>query len=299
MCDTSIPFWLTDKTILLNKKYITNVWPQKQMDNNEKLNSITRLVIYMTILGYLFTNNKKIVISGILTIICIIILYKVQENKLKQEQLDENKPNENKKEIIEEGFYSGNLDANSVYNNQDNMNNMNYQDNMNNQNNMNNQDNTNKSYTQPSVHNPLMNILLPEIGDNPNRKPAGQSYDKSVEQNINNKCKKNNLNNRNTVISCNEMDGANEVLNDNNNEINANDEINNDDTIKNKCYKDLGEAINFDNSMRQFHTTANTTIPNDQEAFAKSLYPNISCKGGDITACRMLDKKTRGGPGSS
>ena len=86
MSDTSIPFWINDITILLNKKYITSVWPQNKMNNNEKLNSITRLVIYMTILGYLFTNNKKIVISGILTIICIIILY-----KLKQEQLNEKK----------------------------------------------------------------------------------------------------------------------------------------------------------------------------------------------------------------
>ena len=58
------------------------------------------------------------------------------------------------------------------------------------------------------------------------------------------------------------------------------------DIIKNKCYKDLGEAMNFDNSMRQFHTTANTTIPNDQEAFAKSLYGNMpSCKDGDSLQC--------------
>ena len=294
MCDTSIPFWLNDITILLNKKYITSVWPQNQMDNNEKLNSITRLVIYMTILGYSFTNNKKIVISGILTIICIIILYKVQENKLKQEQLDEKKTNENKKKMIEEGFYSGDLNLNSIYNNQHDMNDTNDMDNMD------NMDNMNKDYTQPTVHNPLMNILLPELGDNPNRKPAGQSYNKSVEQNIKNQCKKNNLNNRNTVISCNTVgDDNNEVLNNSNNEINVNNEINNDDTIKSKCYKDLGEAINFDNSMRQFHTTANTTIPNDQGGFAKFLYGNMpSCKGGDITACRMPHDKTRGG-GSS
>jgi hypothetical protein len=289
MSDTSIPFWINDITILLNKKYITSVWPQNKLDNNEKLNSITRLVIYMTILGYLFTNNKKIVISGILTIICIIMLYKVQENKLKQEQLNEKKTNEKTNEI-EEGFSSGDL----------NMNKMNKMNNMNNMNNKDNQDNMNKHYTQPSVHNPLMNILLPEIGDNPNRKPAGQSYNKTVERNINNKCKKNNLNNSNTILSCNEVDGNNEVLNDNDDEINVNNEIKNDDTIKSKCYKDLGEAMNFDNSMRQFHTTANTTIPNDQEAFAKSLYGNMpSCKGGDLTACRLPDNKTRGGPGSS
>ena len=52
--------------------------------------------------------------------------------------------------------------------------------------------------------------------------------------------------------------------------------------IKNKMekhfYKDLYRGVDevFDNnySYRQFYTTPNTTIPNDQEGFAKWLYFN-------------------------
>ena len=42
-------FWLNDPTILMNKKHISNIWPQKLNTLYENLNAMTRLVILLTI----------------------------------------------------------------------------------------------------------------------------------------------------------------------------------------------------------------------------------------------------------
>ena len=67
-------FWLNDPTILFNKDSVGQVWPARDMSVNEKLNSITRLVILLTILGYLVTGNFRVVITGVVTIIAIAVL---------------------------------------------------------------------------------------------------------------------------------------------------------------------------------------------------------------------------------
>ena len=62
-------FWLDKPSILFNKKKVTELWPQNKYSFECKLNAITRLVILLTILGYLFTRNIKILITGIITIV--------------------------------------------------------------------------------------------------------------------------------------------------------------------------------------------------------------------------------------
>jgi hypothetical protein len=56
--------------------------------------------------------------------------------------------------------------------------------------------------------------------------------------------------------------------------------------IEQKLFKDLTEQLNFEQSMRQFHSTPATTIPNDQGSFAEFCYGSmISCKEGNLFAC--------------
>jgi hypothetical protein len=43
-----------------------------------------------------------------------------------------------------------------------------------------------------------------------------------------------------------------------------------------KLYQDLGENLTFQQSMRNFYTNPNTTIPNDQKSFADFCYGNMS-----------------------
>ena len=74
-------FWLNDPTILFNKEYITEVWPTAKMSLAAKLNAITRIVILLSILGYLITRSFKIPISAIITLVILVIIYKTHEKK--------------------------------------------------------------------------------------------------------------------------------------------------------------------------------------------------------------------------
>ena len=130
------PFWLDNPNILFNKKKIMHIWPQSKYSFTEKLNAITRLVIILTLLGYLFTRNVKIIVTGVITIIVIIILYKTQKRKRKLN-----------KKILKEGFTSPEL-----------------------------YEQVKSSFVKPTKTNPLMNVLLPEIQYNPQRKPAAPAF---------------------------------------------------------------------------------------------------------------------------
>ena len=51
------PFWLNNPNILFKSDEISHIWPTSDMSFEDKLNSITRLVILLTIAGYLITKN--------------------------------------------------------------------------------------------------------------------------------------------------------------------------------------------------------------------------------------------------
>lgn len=74
------PFWLNDPNILLKKNKITEVWPTANLTFNEKLNAITRLVILLTLVGMFFENKVQLCVTGLVTIMCIVILYKAKTN---------------------------------------------------------------------------------------------------------------------------------------------------------------------------------------------------------------------------
>ena len=113
------------------------------------------------------------------------------------------------------------------------------------------------SYMLPTENNPVMNVLLTERKDNPNRKAAAPAYNKDVEKKINDKT-------QSFVVN------------------NFDDTTNIDDRL----FKDLGDNFNFDRSMRSWYSTANTQIPNAQKAFAEWCYGDMtSCKEGNEFAC--------------
>lgn len=112
-------------------------------------------------------------------------------------------------------------------------------------------------FTEPTENNPMMNVLLPQIQDNPKRESAAPSFDPKVEANINEKT-------QNFAV----------------------EQFNNDPKIKELLFSDLSDKMVFDQSMRNFNSTASTTIPNDQGAFAQFCYGNaISCKENNALAC--------------
>ena len=114
-------------------------------------------------------------------------------------------------------------------------------------------------YHPVKSNNPMGNVLLTDITDNPTRKAAPPSYVKKVEEKIN--------------------DNTKDMIKDNNKSFNKED-------LTKKLFKDLGDNYNFEESMINFYSNPATTIPNDQKGFADFCYGDMpSCKEGDDFAC--------------
>jgi hypothetical protein len=70
------PLWINDPTILLNKKYILDLWPTATITYDDKVYAITRFIILISILGFIFTMKVNILFIGITTLAVIFILLK-------------------------------------------------------------------------------------------------------------------------------------------------------------------------------------------------------------------------------
>lgn len=120
-------------------------------------------------------------------------------------------------------------------------------------------------FDSPDSHNPFSNVLMTDYTDNVNKKPAPPSYNKHVSNDI--------------------LSQAKQLVRD----------VHPDQPeLADKLFHDLGEQYTFEQSMRPFYSTSNTTIPNDQQAFAEFCYGSmVSCKEGNKFACaRNLARHT-------
>ena len=72
-------FWIHNPSILFDSKHITELWPYSFMDKDAKLNAATRLIILITLFGYMCINRFIIVILGLIIIGLIVLLYKTKK----------------------------------------------------------------------------------------------------------------------------------------------------------------------------------------------------------------------------
>jgi hypothetical protein len=252
---SSTPFWINDPLVLFKREEIMDIWPAPLMSIEQKMNAISRIVILLSILGFLITKNVNILFTGAITLAVFVMMYKLQH----QEEYDAknggngndagngNSGNDKKKE----GF------TNSTFNEP-----------------INNQMEYSKPrgvlkpnlMTTPTVANPMMNVLLPEIAYNPERKQAALAYNPKVEKEINHSAE---------VATV--LDFEPKTLTE-------------AEKLRKKLFADLGDKYEFDDSMRSFYTNPSTTIPNDQKAFAEFCYGSmISCKEGNEFACQRFN----------
>jgi hypothetical protein len=247
-------FWVEDPAVLMNKDYIREIWPQSTMDPPAKLNAITRFIILATILGYLITSSFSIFILGGITLGIIVMIYNfVYKGKAGLEA-------EKAKEVLKtkEGF-ANNIDKPEMY------------------------DLLRNDFTTPKTLNPLMNPLLPEIGDNPHRKNAAPSFNPAVESEINEATKR-------FVSGSIDTNASNVVLDGK--DVPSIPPNHTPEETYGKLFGTLGDNAVFEASMRQFHPVANTRIPNDQNAFAKFCYGDMkSCKEGNEFACGRINSR--------
>lgn len=158
----TIPFWTNEPTILLNKEYLLDLWPTTDMCYERKLNAITRLILIITILGYIFTFSNKILFAGIISVLLIFILFKVRKEKITRSMM------------MKEGFtVNENLNNHNTTTNPVTLETL-----------------LKSNFKEGTKKNPFSNVLLTDIMDQPERKSAPPAFNPDVEEDITKNIKK-------------------------------------------------------------------------------------------------------------
>jgi hypothetical protein len=74
-------FWADNPSILFDSQYITEIWVYSNMDTNQKLNAISRLVILLSLIGYVCFNRYIIFILGLILLGVIVIIQKSEKKE--------------------------------------------------------------------------------------------------------------------------------------------------------------------------------------------------------------------------
>lgn len=156
----TIQFWSNEPTVLFNKDYVFELWPMTDMCYEQKMNAVTRLIILITILGYVLTRSQRILIVGFLTLVIIFILFKMRKQKITNA-------------ILNEGFIgddSGMFDSKPKNNTPVNSVTL--------------QSVLNSEFKDGNKKNPFSNVLLTQIMDDPDRKSAPPAFNLDVSEDI-------------------------------------------------------------------------------------------------------------------
>jgi hypothetical protein len=218
----AIKVWFDDPTILFNKNYIFELWPTMDMCYEQKMNAISRLVILITILGYILTTSQRIVAVGVLTLVVVYILFKTRKQKITNEMLTEGFASQTNVDVVGEPVP---LDAVLK-----------------------------TEFKQGTKKNPFSNVLLTQIGDEPDRKSAPPSFNVDCNEDITKNVKR-----------------AIQMMNPG---------------IKNtnkQLFGDLYQEFELDQFARQLYSTPNTRVENDQSAYAQYLYNDLKYSGKEST----------------
>jgi Family of unknown function (DUF5762) len=72
---TPMLFWSQDPNVLFQPAHILEFFPTETMTYNQKLNAITRTVIVLTLLSFVFTRNIRLLAVAAFTMLAIFLLY--------------------------------------------------------------------------------------------------------------------------------------------------------------------------------------------------------------------------------
>lgn len=151
-------FWSDNINILFNKRRLIEFFPTKDMSQEEKLNAISRLSIYMGILLFLYKGKFWAFYIPLVVLTFCLFLYKTsQKSKLESEAISKDVYNTNSTDPLNDSeVYPKKLSVNepeSVYN---------------------------KNCVKPTKDNPFMNFTVNQYLDNPERPPACDGLNDNV-----------------------------------------------------------------------------------------------------------------------
>ena len=225
-------FWIHDIGVLFRSDFITRMIPSAEMTSIEKYNAITRFVILFTIIGFVVSRNTTTLLTGITTIVAIIVLNYTQAGRLTNSEGFGGIATSEALRVARERTLDPAI------------------------------------FTQPTPENPAMNVMPADIYDTPGRPSAAPASNPDISDRIESAVKDLSVRGRR----------------ENNNDP--------DPKLDPRLYQDMEDQREFEHSMRVFHPTANTQIPDDQGKFADFLYGNMtSCKSGDGVACMRNNQR--------
>jgi hypothetical protein len=165
------PFWSNEPTIIFNSETILQVWPQPTMSFEAKLNAISRLVIVLSILGFVFTVKHHFIVIGLITLAIIFSFYKYRKQTIiknltegfSNDNGNQKKNNKQGKKITPSSFTTNPVTLETVLRTE---------------------------FHPTTKQNPFGNVLLTDIMDDPDRKAAAPSFNPDVSEDITTAVKK-------------------------------------------------------------------------------------------------------------
>lgn len=127
-------FWAEDPNIILSQKYILQLFPVENMSLNEKLNAITRLIILLTIIGFVYSKSIRLLIISSIMIFFIYLLHLYENRKIIEEK-------EGYRDPVDDLVNVGKMEQTT-------------------------------GFDTPEINNPFSNVLMTDYEDNPSKKPA-------------------------------------------------------------------------------------------------------------------------------
>jgi len=168
-----IPFWSNDPTILLNQEYIKELWPDKKMQYEQKLNAISRMVILLTMVASLVTMSFKFIIVGVTTLLLIFLLYRYEKSKknphkeMFRSSMLYDKDEYNASAKVSSLGTERNNKVSKVLRNPETL-----------------EEFVKADFEPTTTKNPFGNVLLTQIHDEPNRKAAPPSFNPEINEDI-------------------------------------------------------------------------------------------------------------------
>lgn len=157
--NNDIRFWSEDPNVMLRFPYIFEFFPTENMSYSQKMNAISRLIILLTLLGFLFSRNMRLLVVCAVVLFGIYLIYGSQrEKKMK------------KKNIFTDENFDPNVPSDIVVNTYAKI------------------DKTVPTkadvFDAPTPDNPMANVLMSDYDYNPYKKPAPPAFNKNVSETI-------------------------------------------------------------------------------------------------------------------
>jgi hypothetical protein len=151
-----VPFWSESPEILFDKDSILEVFPAEKMSYNQKLNAITRMILFLTIVIFIITRSIQTILISVMTLFAIFILQYYHSK-------DETEKERKKRAALE------NFEVSKPVEDYFKHNNLAIPENL---------------FDKPTSENPYSNVLNADIYYNADKKPAPPAFNTSVNDQI-------------------------------------------------------------------------------------------------------------------